>query len=52
MEKGQLLRQIGKCRQWLTKQQLRTLKGQVLAGDVSGAEKGLCKLIKRRWEAN
>ncbi len=29
----------------LTRQQLRTLKGQALAGDLQGAMKGLRKLI-------
>jgi len=29
----------------LTKQQLHTLKGQALAGDLVGAKKGLSKLI-------
>lgn len=32
----------------LTPQQYRTLKGQILAGDVEGAEKGLAKLLRRR----
>lgn len=31
----------------LTPQQYRTLKGQILAGDVEGAEKGLQRLLKR-----
>ena len=31
----------------LTKQQFKTLKGQALAGDVIGANKGLHKLIER-----
>jgi len=29
----------------LTSQQYRTLKGQALAGDIEGAEKGLKKLV-------
>jgi hypothetical protein len=33
--------QIGK----LTKQQMHTLKGQALSGDLDGAKKGLSKLI-------
>lgn len=32
----------------LTSQQFRTLKGQILAGDVEGAEKGLAKLLRRQ----
>lgn len=31
----------------LTAQQFRTLKGQILAGDVEGAEKGLQRLLRR-----
>lgn len=33
------------CRDRLTKQQYRTLKGQILAGDSDGAMKGLRKLL-------
>lgn len=32
----------------LTQQQFRTLKGQVLAGDIAGAQKGLQKILKQR----
>jgi len=31
----------------LTKQQLKTLKGQALNGDLEGAKKGLNKILKR-----
>lgn len=31
----------------LTAQQFRTLKGQILAGDVAGYEKGLQKILRR-----
>ena len=31
----------------LTRQQLRTLKGQALAGDTAGAMKGLQKILKQ-----
>lgn len=31
----------------LTAQQFRTLKGQILAGDVTGYEKGLQKILRR-----
>lgn len=37
---------IKACRDRLTPQQYRTLKGQVLAGDADGALKGLRKLLK------
>ena len=32
----------------LTRQQFKTLWGQVAAGDIAGAEKGLQKLLARR----
>lgn len=32
----------------LTKQQYRTLKGQILSGNIAGFEKGL-STIKERW---
>lgn len=35
------------CRDRLTKQQYRTLKGQILAGDADGAMKGLRKVLMR-----
>ena len=34
----------------LTRQQYRTLRGQVLAGDVDGAMKGLRNILQRRAE--
>lgn len=34
----------------LTKQQFRTLRGQILAGDPDGAMKGLRNLLQRRAE--
>lgn len=42
-------RQLRNCRDMLTTQQLKTLKGQALAGDVSGAWKGLLKIIRRGY---
>lgn len=32
----------------LTRQQIRTLKGQVLAGDIDGAMRGLDRILGRR----
>ena len=32
----------------LTRQQYRTIKGQLIAGDTNGAEKGLNKLLRNR----
>lgn len=34
----------------LSRQQYRTLKGQVLAGDADGAMKGLRRILRRRAE--
>jgi hypothetical protein len=42
---GALLR-LKACRRYLTSQQYRTLRGQILAGDPEGAMKGLQKLTK------
>lgn len=39
------LLKANRCR--LTPQQYKTIKGQVLAGNTEGAEKGLRKLLKR-----
>lgn len=38
---------IRRNKKQLTKQQIRTLKGQVFSGDIEGAMKGLDKLIAR-----
>lgn len=37
--------QVKACRDRLTPQQYRTLKGQVLAGDADGALRGLQKIL-------
>lgn len=41
-----LLKRLKQNRQHLTKQQVKTIRGQILAGDLTGAEKGLNKLLK------
>ena len=46
-DKSYLIR-LKSYRKTLTAQQYKTLKGQVLAGDVDGARKGLRKLLKRK----
>lgn len=33
----------------LTKQQIKTFKGQILAGDIEGFRKGLFKLMKIKY---
>lgn len=40
--------QLKACRDRLTWQQYKTLKGQVLAGDPDGAMKGLRRLLMRQ----
>lgn len=37
---------LKKYRQTLTKQQISTIKGQALSGDLEGAKKGLTKLLE------
>ena len=39
------LKALKKHSRELTRQQMSTLRGQALAGDVDGAEKGLAKLL-------
>ena len=41
------LKQLKGKRHQLTPQQFRTIKGQALAGDLEGAQKGLNKLLQR-----
>lgn len=41
---------LNKCRSYLTKQQYKTIKGQIKAGDYIGAEKGLKKLMYKRFK--
>lgn len=42
------LMQIKACKDRLTPQQFKTLKGQVLAGNADGAMKGLRKVLGRQ----
>lgn len=44
-------RYLNAFRNKLTKQQYRTLKGQILAGDSGGAMRGLAKIIERAGTA-
>ena len=39
---------VKNSRKRLTRQQYKTLRGQVLAGDADGAVKGLRKLLSKR----
>lgn len=39
---------LKKYKHLLTRQQIRTFKGQILAGNIEGFRKGLFKLIKKK----
>ena len=41
------LKSLKKYRGLLNKQQIKTLRGQALSGNLAGAEKGLQKLLRR-----
>lgn len=41
------MKDLKKYKEYLTRQQYRTLKGQIIAGDKEAAMKGLKKLLKR-----
>ncbi|WP_291548738.1 hypothetical protein [Clostridium sp. HMP27] len=47
MEKQAFMKQLNENKNILTKQQYKTLRGQAVAGDVVGANKGLIKLLRR-----
>lgn len=53
MDRKDFLKKLKTQKKYLTAQQYRTIKGQALAGDVVGADKGLEKLMERnrkQWE--
>ena len=43
-----MYRLLNKYRSQLTKQEFKTIKGQIIAGDCKGAKKGLYKILKRK----
>lgn len=45
MDKQLFMKQLHKNKNILTKQQYKTLRGQAVAGDVTGADKGLIKIF-------
>ncbi len=48
MQIQEIDRFIGSLKHYrLTKQQLKTLRGQALAGDLTGAQKGLMKAVTK-----
>ena len=40
---------LKKCKRKLTKQQYKTLKGQIIANDIDGFRKGLFIILKRQY---
>ena len=53
MEQKDFILKLKAHKKFLTKQQFKTIRGQALAGDVIGADKGLEKLMernRREWE--
>lgn len=42
------LNTLKNCRRLLTAQEIHTLRGQALAGDLEGAQRGLQKLLGRK----
>ena len=42
-----MLKKLRKYGKHLTRQQYRTIKGQILSGDTEGASKGLNKLLEK-----
>jgi len=48
MEQKEFIQMLKAHKPYLTKQQFKTIKGQALAGDVEGANKGLQKLMERK----
>ncbi len=44
----QFLRRLKRHRDMLSRQQLLTLRGQALAGDIAGANRGLDHILQRK----
>lgn len=48
MQKHEIDSFIGSLKHYrLTKQQIKTLRGQALAGDLEGAKKGLVRVVEK-----
>ena len=43
---------LKRARKYLTKQEYRTIKGQLIAGDIEGARKGLDRILARKQRNN
>ncbi len=48
MNKVELLKLLGKHKHILSRQELRTIKGQVLAGEYEGALRGIMTILRRK----
>lgn len=52
MSKGQIIRELRNHRKTMPRQTLKTIRGQAIAGDVTGAKKGLDREIKKLKDEN
>ena len=50
METRKMIQALKLLRPYASAQQLRTIRGQILAGDVEGAARGIEKIKKSRME--
>ena len=46
---NEYIKLLKKYRKRLTRQQLLTLRGQILSGDIDGFKKGLQKVLSKRY---
>lgn len=46
------LSRLGEHRSKLSRQQLKTLRGQILSGNIDGAMRGLDKILKQKKEVH
>lgn len=46
MELQEFIKLLGSYKHQITRQQLKTIKGQAIAGDLDGAKKGLEKITR------
>ena len=46
--RGVALRQLGRYRGLLSRQQIKTLRGKILSGDVAGAMNGLQTILRKK----
>lgn len=49
-QKQNALLLLGEHRSMLSRQQTRTIKGQILSGNIDGAMRGLDKVLKKKKE--